>query len=73
LAAEYSIRKIEHRQARKPYACQCGQEDCYEFIAINEEYALFKVVEKLQGSYKNIEKHISHHCEWYKHWIQFLK
>jgi hypothetical protein len=72
MAAEYQIRKVETRAARKPYGCQCGQEGCQERIAVNEEYAVFKIVEKLQGSYKNKEKKVSKNCDWFIKWRGFL-
>lgn len=72
MAVEHQIRKVVHRQARKPYDCQCGQDDCQERIEQGAEYALFKIVEKLQGDYKNKEKKVSHHCEWFKKWREFL-
>jgi hypothetical protein len=73
MAAEYQIRKVEIRAARKPYGCQCGQEGCQERIVIGEEYANFKIVEKLQGSFKNKEKKVSQKCDWFNKWREFLQ
>lgn len=72
MAAEYQIRKVETRQARNNYKCQCGQEDCQELIERGQEYAVFKMVEKTLGSYKNIEKKVSKHCDWFNKWRGFL-
>ena len=65
MAKEYQIR--EH------YKCQCGQDKCQERIEPGQQYAVFKIVEKLLGEYKNKERKISHNCEWYKHWKEFLQ
>lgn len=72
LAAEYQIRKVETRQARNNYKCQCSQESCQELIEKGQEYANFKIVEKLQGSWKNKEKKVSLHCDWFNKWREFL-
>lgn len=74
MAKQVQIRKVEERQARKFYACQCGQEGCQERIEKGELYKLFKLVEKedLTG-FKNREKKISRHCSWFKKWEEFLK
>jgi len=72
LAAEYQIRRVITRQARNNYQCQCGQEGCQERIERGQEYALFMIVEKLQGSYKNKEKKVSLHCDWFNKWRGFL-
>lgn len=69
---EVSIRKVIHRKAMQPYSCQCQIEGCEERIAEKEEYALFKIVEKLQGERKNKERKISYKCEWYKKWREFF-
>lgn len=73
MAKEHQIRKVVNRQARNNYKCECGQEGCQELIEKGQEYAVYKIVEKLQGEFKNKEKKVSHHCEWFKKWREFLQ
>ena len=73
MAAEHQIRGVIKRKARNNYSCQCNQEGCQERIEKGQEYALFKITEKTLGTYKNIEKKVSLHCEWFKKWREFLQ
>lgn len=70
---EYSIRGVINREARNKYQCQCKQQGCHEIIEKGQQYALFKIVVKLQGERKNQERKISHDCAWYKKWREFLE
>jgi hypothetical protein len=72
MAKELSISKVITRQAAKPYNCQCLNADCPEKIEKGQEYALFKIMERLQGSIKTKEKKVSMNCEWFKKWREFL-
>lgn len=70
---ETQIRKVEERESRKVYKCQCGMDDCQQEIQVKERYIRIKLVEKLLGERKNAERCISLQCHWYSYWKAFLK